>query len=79
MCRLQTSLTLQIFVYTFIGFFATNLVNVLGVVVDGVVVGHTMGALDISASSLMAPLTFAISMLLYLPSRLPSNNPTMPW
>ncbi|MBR3736851.1 MAG: hypothetical protein IKN07_13320, partial [Lachnospiraceae bacterium] len=62
MCRLQTSLTLQIFVFTFIGFFATNLVNVLGVVVDGVVVGHTMGALDISASSLMAPLTFAISM-----------------
>ena len=60
--RLQTSLTLQIFVFTFIGFFATNLVNVLGVVVDGVVVGHTMGALDISASSLMAPLTFAISM-----------------
>ena len=57
------SLTFQVFFLTFFGFFFSTMVNTLGTVIDGIIIGQTMKTADVSANTVTAPLWFFIAMI----------------
>ena len=59
----QPSLTIQVFFLTFFGFFFTTMVNTIGTVIDGIVIGQTMNTADVSANTVTAPLWFVLGMI----------------
>ena len=59
----QPTLTSQVFLLTFFGFFFSTMVNTLGTVIDGIIIGQTMETADVSANTVTAPLWFAIAMI----------------
>ena len=59
----QMSLTFQVFFLTFFGFFFSTMVNTLGTVIDGIIIGQTMKTADVSANTVTAPLWFFIAMI----------------
>ena len=64
--NIETSLVTKVFLGTFIAFFVSMLVNTLGTMIDGFIVGQSMETEDLSAGSVSAPLWFLIALVINL-------------